>query len=226
VDGIVFTPTGKNADYINGLIESGMSIVLLDRLIDGVDCDAVLINNEMSAYKAVKHLIDNGYRKIGIITGYIDRTTGRERLNGYLRAINEAGIKRNDNFIKIGDFKEKSGLDLTKELFQGRQKPDSLFVSNVDMTIGALIATQELGIDVPGDIGIVGFDDFEWARLLKTPLTAIRQPVYSLGLNATEMLLKKINNEPLSIGDKSLIITLSTELIIRKSTKKLYRKAV
>ncbi len=226
VDGIIFTPTGKNADYVNSLIESGMNIVLLDRLINGVECDAVLIDNERSAYKAVKHLIDQGYRKIGIIAGLIDRTTGRERLNGYLRAINEAGIKRNDDFIKIGDFKEKSGLELTKELFQGAERPDSLFVSNADMTIGALIAIKELGIDAPGDIGMVGFDDFEWARLLKNPLTAIRQPVYSLGLNAAEMLLKKINNEPLGIGDKPVIITLNTELIIRESTKKLYREVI
>ena len=106
VDGIIIAPTGKNADYVNSLMQSNIKIVLVDRLIEGVDCDAVLVDNEKGAHTAVKYLIDKGYKKIAIIDGYIDRTTGKERLKGYLRALNENNIPRNDDFIKIKDFKK------------------------------------------------------------------------------------------------------------------------
>ena len=219
VDGIILTPTSKNADYINQLISTDTKMVLLDRLIDGIECDAVLVDNEEGAYKAVKHLINEGYRKIGIITGYLDRTTGRGRLNGYLRALNEAGIQRYDNLIKVGKFKKGSGIKLTRELLQSPDKPEAMFVSNLDMTLGAIITIKEMGLKIPDDIGIAVFDDSEWSMILDPPLTAVRQPVYSLGSTAAEMLIKKINGEQISLDNKPIIVTLNTELIIRSSTK-------
>lgn len=220
VDGIILTPTGKNEDYINYLIESDTKMILLDRLIDDVKCDAVLVDNENGAYKAVKHLIEQGYRKIGIITGYLDRTTGRGRLNGYLKALNEAGIKKDDNLIKIGNFKKRCGIELTKELLERAERPDAIFISNIDMTLGALITITEMKIKIPEDIGIVGFDDSEWAMIFDPPITTVRQPVYNLGSTAAEMLIKKINDNKKFLNSEPIIITLNTELIIRNSTKK------
>ncbi len=221
VDGIILTPTGKNAEYVNRLIDSGTEVVLLDRLIEGVNCDAVLADNANGAYKAVKHLIDQGYRKIAIITGYIDRTTGRERLNGYLRAISEAGIPRDDTLIKVGNFKKRSGIELTKEILQMENRPEAIFVSNLDMTLGALITIKEMGLKIPDDIGIVGYDDSDWSTILNPPLTTISQPVYNLGSTASEMLIKKIEVKESAIGNEPLIITLNTNLIVRNSTKKI-----
>jgi len=219
VDGIILTPTGKNADYINRLINTDAKIVLLDRLIDGVECDAVLVDNEEGAYKAVKYLIDRGYRRIGIITGYLDRTTGKGRLNGYLRALSEAGIPRDDNLIKIGKFKKRSGIELTRELLQDPNRPEALFVSNLDMTLGAMITIKEMGLKIPDDLGMAVFDDSEWISILDSPLTAVIQPVHSLGSTATEALIKKINGEKIGMNDKPIIITLNTNLVIRNSTK-------
>lgn len=221
VAGIILTPTGKNANYINWLIESGTKIVLLDRLIDGVYCDAVLADNENGAYNAVKHLINQGYKKIAIINGYTDRTTGRGRLNGYLKALREAGIPKDDNLIKIGDFKMSSGNDLTRELLKNTNRPEAIFVTNIDMTLGTLITIKKMGLKIPDDIGIVSFDDPDWSIILDPPLTAVNQPVYNLGSTATELLLKKIEDEETSIRNKPLIVTLNTNLIVRSSTKKI-----
>lgn len=221
VDGIIITPTGKNADYVNRLIDSETEVVLLDRLVEGVNCDAVLVDNENGAYNAVKYLIDQGYSKIGIITGYIDRTTGRGRLNGYLKAINEAGIPRDDRLIKIGNFKKEAGVNLAKELLGSSDRPEAIFVANLDMTFGALVAIKEMGLRIPEDLGIIGFDDSEWFLLLEPPLTVVSQPVYNLGSTAAEMLIKKIEAEEKGINNKPLILTLNTNLIIRNSTKKL-----
>lgn len=221
VDGIILTPTGKNSDYINWLMESGTKIVLLDRLIDGVKCNAVIVDNEAGAYKAVKHLIDQGYRRIAIITGYIDRTTGKGRLNGYLRALSEAGIQRDDNLIKIGDFKKGSGIKLTRDLlFENKNKPQAIFISNIDMALGAIITIKEIGLRIPEDIGIISFDDPEWAMILDPPITTVSQPVYNLGSISAEMLIKKINDEQIGLRhNKPVTVTLSPELIIRGSTK-------
>ena len=214
VDGIILTPTGKNAYYVNNLIRTGPKIVLLDRLIEGVSCDAVLVDNLNGAYNAVKHLLDQGYKSIGLVNGYIDRTTGRDRLEGYKKALKESNIKIDENLIKIGNFKKDSGYKLTDELLNN--KPDAIFVTNIDMVLGAVLLIKEKGLRIPSDVAFVGFDDSEWALLLDPPLTVVQQPVYTLGATAAEILIKKIeNNED---GTNPLIHILNTTLIIRKSS--------
>ena len=220
VDGIILTPTGKNSKYVQHLINSGTKVVLLDRLIEGVDCDAILVDNANGAYKAVKHLIDQGYRKIGIVSGILDRTTGAERLKGYLQAIEEAGIAKEDSLIKIGNFKKESGRKLTKELLEQSNKPKAIFTTNIDMSMGALLAIKEKGLTIPNDIGIVCFDDSDWALILEPSITVIRQPVYQLGSTAAELLIKKIEDEENNLDHKPTVVTLKTELIIRNSTIK------
>jgi len=220
VDGIILTPTGKNLEYVQHLIDSRTKVVLLDRLIEGVDCDAVLVDNANGAYNAVKHLIDQGYRKIGIVNGYLDRTTGAERLRGYLQAIEEAGIARDDSLIKIGDFKKESGNKLTQELLEQSNRPEAIFTTNIDMSMGTLIAIKEMGLTIPDDIGIVCFDDSDWALILEPPITVVRQPVYQLGSTAAELLIKEIEDEEKNLDHKPTVVTLNTELIIRNSTKK------
>ena len=220
VDGIILTPTGKNSKYVQHLINSGTKVVLLDRLIEGVDCDAILVDNANGAYKAVKHLIDQGYRKIGIVSGILDRTTGAERLKGYLQAIEEVGIAKEDSLIKIGNFKKESGRKLTKELLEQSNKPKAIFTTNIDMSMGALLAIKEKGLTIPDDIGIVCFDDSDWALILEPSITVIRQPVYQLGSTAAELLIKKIEDEEKNLDHKPTVVTLNTELIIRNSTIK------
>ncbi|MHB8277522.1 MAG: LacI family DNA-binding transcriptional regulator [Candidatus Humimicrobiaceae bacterium] len=217
VDGIIIAPTGKNADYVNSLMQSNIKIVLVDRLIEGVDCDAILVDNEKGAYTAVKYLIDKGYKKIAIIDGFIDRTTGKERLKGYLRALNENNIPRNDDFIKIKDFKKRSGIVFANELLENKNKPEAIFAANLDLTIGVLLSIKNFGLKIPDDIAVIGFDDSDWAQILDPPLTVISQPVYDLGATTAEMLIKNIENN--NSKKEKLIVTLNTKLIERDSVK-------
>ena len=218
VDGIIIAPTGKNADYVNSLMQSNIKIVLVDRLIEGVDCDAILVDNEKGAYTAVKYLIDKGYKKIAIIDGFIDRTTGKERLKGYLRALNENNIPRNDDFIKIKDFKKRSGIVFANELLENKNKPEAIFAANLELTIGVLLSIKNFGLKIPDDIAVIGFDDSDWAQILDPPLTVISQPVYDLGATTAEMLIKNIENN--NYEKEKLIVTLNTKLIERGSVIK------
>lgn len=219
VDGIILTPTGKNSKYIKQIIETGSKIVLIDRLIDGVECDTVLIDNVNSAYNAVKHLIENGYRRIALINGFIDRTTGKGRMEGYLKALDEYGIPRNNDLIKIGTFKEESGIQLSRELLEHVNKPDAIFSANIDITLGLWKTVKEMGLKIPEDIAIVGFDDSQWATIVEPPLTCVNQPTSKFGKEAVDLLVKKIekNNNKNNIPK---IITLETSLSIRGSSIK------
>ncbi|MBA7695382.1 HTH-type transcriptional regulator KdgR [subsurface metagenome] len=100
-------------------------------------------------------------------------------------------------------------------------RPEAIFVSNLDMTLGTLITIKEMGLKIPDDIGIVGYDDSDWSTILNPPLTTISQPAYNLGSTASEMLIKKIEVKESVIGNEPLIITLNTNLIVRNSTKKI-----
>jgi LacI family transcriptional regulator len=219
VEGIILTPTCKNGDYIKEIIESGIKIVFIDRLIDGIKCNEVVVDNENGSYKAVKHLIDQGYKKIGIINGSVDITTGKERLNGYLRALRKANLEENVDLIKIGDFKRETGINLSIDLLEGRNKPDAIFSTNLEITKGILTVIKRMGLKVPGDIGLVAFDDSDLTQLFSPPITVIRQPVYEIGSTAMEMMINEIKSDK-DIEKTPIRKILNTELIIRDSTKK------
>jgi LacI family transcriptional regulator len=216
VDGIILTPIGKNADYVNGLVRKGTKIVLLDRLIDGVLCDVVKVDNINGAYTATKHLIEQGFQKIGIINGSLDNTTGRDRLEGYKKAFKEFDMKIDNNLIKIGDFKKESGYRLAGEITES--KPDAVFVANLDMTLGVTLCLKEKKIRIPDDVAIVGFDDAEWTVLLDKPLTVIQQPVKELAVTAAEILIKKIKDN--GSNKKPVTRILDTNLVVRESSLK------
>lgn len=219
VDGIILISRGKNSNYIKHLIMTGTKIILLDRLIPGVECDSVITDNEESSFNAVKFLIQRGYKRIGIIIAELDLYTSRERFNGYLRALRESKLTKNDGIIKIGGFQKTNGVHLSEEIISSSNRPEALFIGNLDLTLGTVLTIKKMGIKIPEDIGIIGFDDSDWALILDPPLTTVSQPVYELGSTAAELLIKKIEDNLINLNSKPKIITLNNKLIIRGSTK-------
>ena len=221
VEGIILVASGKNSEYIKTLISSGTKVVLLDRLIEGVNCDAVLIDNFKGGYLATKHLLEQGYKRVAIINGSMDFMTGKERLNGYLKALDEFGIESDKNLIKNGCFTKKFGAEATIEILKYSDKrPDAIFTTNLDLTLGALDILYEQKIQIPEQIGIVGFDDSDWSHLLKPKLTVIDYPLYQFGATAAELLIRKIQNKNNDFSDKPVIVKLDTYLIVKESSIK------
>ena len=215
--GIILLSTNANMEYVNFLLSSGTKIVLLDRLIDGVQCDAVLVDNKKGAYDAVKHLIECGYRKIGLINGSTNITSGKERLEGYMQALNDSDIKIDKRLIKNRNFTKESGLVLSNELIKGSIKPDAIFCTNLDLTLSTLITLKEEKIQIPDDIGFIGFDDSDWLNIFKPPISVVSYPIERFGRTAADMLMKGLEREE---RGEPVTISLSTNLIIRESTKK------
>jgi len=216
VDGIILSPTGRNADYLNFLISSGIPVAFVDRITQGVECDCVLVNNREATRRAVEFVIDRGYRKIGCIAGPMDRTTGIERLEGYREALAGRGVCFDEKLVKYGDFSVESGRKRMKDFFE-TMEIDAVFVSNFDMATGAFQIIKEKGYKIPEDIGFLMFDDSVWTSLVTPSVTAISQPVYALGTTAADLLFKRIFNGRNYVEQKPEKVMLETKLIVRES---------
>ena len=213
VAGVIVSPTDEESTTCQTFIESGIPMAAMDRRLRHLEVDTVIVDNVQGAYEAVSHLVRLGHRRIGLISGPVHITTGRERQEGYKQALTEHGIESDQDLIKIGDFKQDSGYQRACELLEMDDRPTAVFTANNLMTLGALNAIHEKGLSIPQDVAIVGFDDMPWAPSLNPPLTAVAQPTYELGRVAAEMLLARIADRDHPIRE----IKLETALIVRES---------
>lgn len=213
VAGAIISPTDEYSTTCKIFVEGGRPVVAMDRRLRSLDVDTVIVDNVRGAYEAVSHLIRLGHRRIGLIGGPVHITTGRERLEGYEKALTEQAIGLDEGLIKIGDFKQDSGYRRACELLEMDDPPTAIFTANNLMTLGALNAIHEKGLNIPWDVAIVGFDDMPWAPSLDPPLTAVAQPTYELGRTAANLLLQRIADKDREIVEMKLEPT----LIIRDS---------
>lgn len=214
VAGLLIVPIGTAMRHeLMRFRETKMPVILIDRTLDQIEIDAVVVDNTRGAFNAVDHLIRLGRRRIALIGGLPNSSTARERAQGYHDALANAGLEVNSACVKIGDFKLESGYRLARELFTAPVKPDALFVANNLMTLGALRALGELGVRIPEDAALVGFDDMPWSGELCPPLTTVAQPTYELGQEAVQLLLRRLSN-PLA---PYRTVSLQTRLMVRES---------
>jgi DNA-binding LacI/PurR family transcriptional regulator len=219
VDGIILAPTGKNAEIIQQIMGSDIPVCIIDRAVEGVDTDIVLVNNHAASKKAVDHLIEAGYRRIGFISGPRDRSNAQDRHRGYVDALREHGLAVNQDIVRYGDYTFESGYALAEELLNG-ESIDALYVANERMGGGAVKRIMERGITLRKDLGFVMWDDPFWTGLIKPNITVISQPVYTIGTTAAEMLFKRIESRAEKEGhlvDHPIRVTLESDLIVRDS---------
>lgn len=174
-------------------------------------------NAEQGGYLATKHLIDKGHKDIGCITGPANKSLTVERLSGFRRAMAEAGLNINEDWLLEGDFEPEGGFAAMQSLLKQRQRPTGLFVFSDPMALGAISAAHVAGLHVPDDLSVIGYDDVPMANFFSPPLTTIHQPKYRLGQKAAAILLAKVNKEE----SDSKVLTLHPELIERGSVREL-----
>jgi LacI family transcriptional regulator len=219
VDGVLLASSVSDAAQ-DRLTMRRFPIVFVDAVPPGLKYGAVVVDNSQGAYGATRYLIDLGHRKIAIITGRLDRSVGLDRMEGYRKAMQEAGLLIPEDYIRYGDFHVESGHKWGLALMRMAERPTAIFVCNNAMTLGLLRALADLGINCPGQVSIVGFDDVDWATSFTPRLTCVAQPTYEIGKLATEMLLQQIlsssNGDAVSEQPK---IVLQAELRIRESAR-------
>lgn len=214
VAGLILVPChSQRDDDVKRLQKSGIPVILLDRALQNVQMDAVIVDNLRGAYDAVTHLISLGRRRIGLIGGLPHVRTGQDRDQGYRDALKAAKLPIDEKLMRGGDFTMETGYRLALDLLSDPQPPDALFVANNLMTLGALRALREKRIRVPEDVALVGFDDMPWSGELYSPLTAISQPTYELGQEAVHLLLRRLA-KPEAVWHT---VMLQTKLVVRES---------
>ncbi len=215
VDGLIVVPTSNTAPHLHDVQLNGTPVVLVDRMIKGLETDCVLVDNVYGAYQGVEHLISLGYRRIGLINGRLEVTTGEERYRGFLRVYEDYNLPVDQDLIRAGDFSSASGYRLMKELMQLDNPPDAVFIANYYMMTGAVLAVRELGINIPQDVALVGFDSLELIQLVDPPITAVVQPLQEMGEKAANLIYKRVNNNR---TDHPQLYRLKPDLMIRAST--------
>ncbi len=211
VDGLVVVPAPGAG--LNGIVESGLPLVQLDRAVRGLAADAVMVDNGAGAANAVAHLIDLGHRRVGMVSDSPQISSSAERLAGYRRALRLAGIAVDDHLVSIGGSTQAEAHRAARALLSRADRPTAVFTANNFMTHGVLLAARELRLRIPDDLALVGFDDLDWTTIVEPPLTVVSQPVGELGRVAGERLLARIE------GDASppRRLRLRTRLIVRGS---------
>ncbi|MDP2138522.1 MAG: LacI family DNA-binding transcriptional regulator [Candidatus Didemnitutus sp.] len=213
VDGIILPPIHENDPAVLQVVRNGIPVVCVDRSLSSGALDKVEVDNHMGALTAVEHIIARGHRRIGVICGPADSSTGRERLRGYKDAHAKAGIPVRSELVRFGDFKQPSGNSLTHEILSLPEPPSALFVCNGLMMIGALEAIAALGLKIPRQIALVGYDELSLSAVFNPPLTMVKQPAYEVGKCSAELLLQRIEDPKRPPTSLKLL----PELIIRKS---------
>lgn len=212
VDGIIFSSASSGRQVIEDLLSERMPLVLIDRKIEGVKVNTVIVDNLGSSCEITRYIIGKGHRRIGFIGGPHHLATSRDRLAGYRMALSEAGIPVDEDLIKEGDFRYSSGYANMQALFE--LGVTAVFAANDLMAIGAIRALEEMGKGVPQDVAVAGFDDIMMASLIKPALTTVCQPTYRMGVIAADLLIDQIAGNACAEPDT---IVLKPNLVIRES---------
>ncbi len=225
VDGVVLAPATCEAVQ-DTLIQRRFPIVLVDRVPPDYKGSAVLTDNFGASYEATRHLITLGHQRIAIITGRLELSNGRDRYEGFRKAMQEAGLPVAEQYVAHGDFQLESGYLRGIELLRLLDPPSAIFACNNKMTLGLMRALRELHVSCPERVSVLGFDDFEWVENFSPRLTTVAQATYEMGIKSMDMLLSKLDGMKRSPGvSKDTIVTLKASLRLRDSTAPPYTGA-
>ena len=194
IDGLLMmAPEDASADTVNQ-IRKRIPLVLLNPAADSAENCSVSTDNFSGAREAVNHLLKLGHRRIAMVAGPPGNVDANERLRGFHQALSDAGQDPGEALVVQGDFRESSGFSAGIELMGSVPRPSAVFVANDSMAVGLLAALEGLNVDVPGDLGVVGFDDVGIAGYLRPPLTTVHIDPFALGLRAAQMMVNEIQS--------------------------------
>jgi len=221
VDGLILTSCLPSSGGEALAMPEGFPVVLLGRRVSGVPADMLVVDHFWGAREAIGHLVDSGYRRIGLITGPLHLSDARSRLEGHRSALAERGLAVDPSLIAEGRFDEQSGRQAMCALLDSSSPPDAVFVSNVAMLQGALRVLKARRVRVPAEMAIVTNDRSDWLDLLRVPISSVEQPTESMGSIAVDMLMRRIENPAHPVE----FLELKPEFVARESSRRVRRSA-
>jgi LacI family transcriptional regulator len=220
VDGVIasLSFTTKNLDHFQHFFEKGIPVIFFDRVDESSEKTHVIIDNYKCGYIATQHLLQQGCKRIVLLTANLKRNVYAQRHRGYNDALYDAGVEYNKGLVLVKDLSEQSALDAAHEILKMKPLPDGLFVTN---DFKAAVCMQELkrhGVRVPDDIAIVGFNNDAISKIIEPQLTTINYPGKDMGEITAKNLIGHLKGES-NIATTNRIIV-KAELIVRASSEK------
>jgi LacI family transcriptional regulator len=212
VDGLLLVPAQGGSEALQAAQAQGVPVVILDRRMPGCQADVVRCDSEQGAYDLTRLLISLGHRRLALLNGPRGVSTANDRAAGFFRALAEAGLESAAQAFE-GSFTQASGAEMARRAAALEPRPSALLAANNFIAIGAQNALRELGLRVPEDVALVGFDDLPPA-LVTFPFLTV-QPAYEMGRRATRLLIDRLEGRLVSACEE---IVLPTEVIVRQSS--------
>lgn len=221
VDGLIILSLRPEDSEMEGFLQAGVPAVIVDA--QHHELSSIFVDNVQGGKKATEHLIDLGHERIGYISDYPENPFNlspvHDRRQGYLNALKEAGIPYNQDYYREGGLDSQEARQLAHELLQLPDPPTAIFAYSDTQAVGVMEAARDLGLQVPEDLSVIGYDDIEAAQFLQ--LTTIRQFLFDSGVKGAQLLLDAMENS----CHNPQKLELPTELIVRSSTAVLSRAA-
>jgi len=216
VDGVLIS-LAQFSNKLNHLLDlqSQMPVVMFDRVSDNINCSKIFVNNTSGAFSAVEHLLKIGCKRVAFLGGPKDLLISTRRLDGYKMALYRKKMTVDPQLIVNCEFDHKSAMKIAIKLLKKKDRPDGIFAVSDRIAIGAMAAAKKLGLSIPEQIAIVGFNDEPIASLISPTLTSVNQPAIEMGRTAAKILIDQIEA---GIFSKPVIKSYITKLIVREST--------
>src|SRR6476620_12127688 len=172
-----------------------MPMVVFDRVSADLSAPKVKLDNMEGGSLAAEHLVEQGYKRIAVLAGPKNLAISNERLEGFLRVMKRLNLKQDPKHIIHCNFNQQDAYEATVELLKSKNSPDAIFTISDRMAIGAMLAIKEKGLRMPGDIGLVGFNNEPVTNLVTPGITSVDQPAFELGKAAAKLFLEQMHHE-------------------------------
>jgi LacI family transcriptional regulator len=215
VEGVLFADIDGNEEQLDQVLDQDLPCVVLNHYVKELPVNCIGVDNRLASEQVVGYLAELGHRDIATITGHLRTPVGIERLDGYLKAMKARGLEVKPHFVQRGDYTGPSAKEPARRMLSHPERPTAIFAASDEMAVTTIEVALEMGLRVPEEVSVVGFDDSPIAAFAKVPLTTVWQPLSQVGEMAVDILQKQIQGK-LRHPVKQL---LSTKLIERQSCR-------
>jgi len=218
VDGLIISIAMQpnTSDHLKLFRKKHIPLVFFDRVVSEIETDKIVVDDFDGAFQVTQHLIDQGYRRIAHLAGPQNLTSYIERKNGYLEALRKNGIVFDPDLVISIRLTSEEGTEAVKQLMNLTNPPDAFFCGNDTTALSAMIYLRDLGVNIPEEIGIAGFSNEPFSKVVSPSITTMIQPGFVIGQKAAELIIARIegNDDPY----KSIVLPI--EMVVRESTKR------
>lgn len=223
VDGFMVSVSSETKvfEHIKKIHNKKIPLVFFDRVVESIDAPKVRLDNVMGGALAAQHLVDQGYKKIAILAGPENLDISNKRMEGYLHVLRENNMRADKKLIIHCDFDQQYAYEATKELLAMKKRPDAIFTISDRMAIGAMLAIKEKGLQMPHDIGLIGFNNEPVTSLVTPSISSIEMYSFEMGKATAKLFIEMLHGDPEKLAKE---IVIKPKLFIRESTRRIVPK--